>query len=194
LLGVIIAPIARGLGTLAARGIRIGEISRALEKAGIRLDRFVSAREQTSAVMDPFQKLLEIHKTLSEEMRHTATVVWQFAVAIVTLRGGAIVASGTKGFEDSPLGKLVIVIAFFVSLWFSFMLYRQAHDRRAFRDRILAVEEELRKAEPNVFKEAFKEIKRVWAWCSSVLLACILIGESGLGFVLSVAYLFGCLK
>ena len=60
--------------------------------------------------------------------------------------------------------------------------------------RIFAVEGELRKAEPNVSKEAFKEIKRVWAWCSSVLLACILIGESGLGFLLSVAYLFGCLK
>jgi hypothetical protein len=142
--------------------------------------------------MDPFQKLLEIHATLSEEMRHTGTVVWQFVVAIVTLQGGAIVASGTEGFKDRPLGKLVIVTAFFVSLWFSFMLYRQAHDRRAFRDRILAVEEELRKAEPNALW--FKEIKRVWAWCSSVLLAWILIGESGLGFLLSVAYLFGCLK
>ena len=116
--------------------------------------------------MDRFQKLLEMHKTLSEEMRHTATVVWQFAVAIVTLQGGAIAASGTEGFKDRPLGKLVIVAAFFVSLWFSFMLYRQAHDRRGFRNRIWVVEAELRKSEP----EAFKEIKRVWAWCSSVLL------------------------
>ena len=140
--------------------------------------------------MDPFQKLLEMHKTLSEEMRHTATVVWQFAVAIVTLQGGAIVAGGTEGFKDSPLGKLVIVTAFFVSLWFSFMLYRQAHDRRGFRNRIWAVEGELRKSEP----EALKKNERVWAWCSSVLLAWILIGESGLGFLLSVAYLFGCLK
>jgi hypothetical protein len=81
-----------------------------------------------------------------------------------------------------------------VSLWFSFMLYRQAHDRRGFRDRIWAVEDELRKSEPNVFKEAFKEIKRVAAWCNSVLLGKILIAESGLGFLLSVAYLFGCLK
>jgi hypothetical protein len=140
--------------------------------------------------MDPFQKLLEIHKTLSEEMRHTATTVWQFAVAIVTLQGGAIVAGGTENFKDSLLGKLVIVIAFFVSLWFSFMLYRQAHDRRGFRDRIWAVEKELRKSEP----EAFKEIKPVAAWCSSVLLGKILIGEAGIGFVLSLAYLFGCLK
>jgi hypothetical protein len=69
-------------------------------------------------------------------------------------------------------------------------VYRQAHDRRGFRDRIWAVEEELRKSEP----KAFMKIEPVWEWCSSVLLSKILIGESGLGFLLSVAYLFGCLK
>ena len=41
---------------------------------------------------------LEIHKTLSEEMRHTATTVWQFAVAIVTLQGGAIAVNWNERF------------------------------------------------------------------------------------------------
>ena len=134
--------------------------------------------------------LLEIHKTLSEEMRHTATTVWQFAVAIVTLQGGAIAVTGAKGFEEGFLGKIVIVTAFFVSVWFSIMLYRQAHDRTGFRDRIWAVEKELRNSAPM----AFQKIERAAPWFSSTRLSWVLVVESSFGLVLSVLYLLGRLK
>ena len=134
--------------------------------------------------MDLFEKLLEIHKILAEEMRHTATVVWQFSIAILVLHGGAIVASGTEGFEGF-LGKFVIVAGFLVSVFFSVMLLRQAHGRTGFRNRIWAVEEELRKVEPS----AFQRIDRTAKWCSSVVLAWVLIVESLPGLVISLGYL-----
>ena len=96
------------------------------------------------------EDLLEIHKTLAEEMRHTSTVVWQFSVAIVTLQGGAIAASATSGFHN-PVGIKVVAVAFFLSVCFSLMLSRQTHERRGFRNRIWAVEEKLRKFDPAAF-------------------------------------------
>lgn len=30
---------------------------------------------------------LELHGKLAEELRHTASVIWQFAIAILTLQG-----------------------------------------------------------------------------------------------------------
>ena len=45
------------------------------------------------------EQYLEVHKLISEELRHTSTVIWQFAIAIITLQGGAVGLSVQKGFE-----------------------------------------------------------------------------------------------
>jgi len=125
---------------------------------------------------------LEIHKLLSEELRHTATVVWQFAVAIVTLQGGAVALSAQSGFQGL-LGNCVIATAFFLSACFSLMLLRQAYERRGFRDRIHAVEAELLKSYP----EFAIQIPRKHQWFTSVTLAWILVVESLLVFSLFLA-------
>jgi hypothetical protein len=46
--------------------------------------------------MDKQETLLEIHKMVSEELRHTSNVVWRFSVAIATLQGAALALSGQK--------------------------------------------------------------------------------------------------
>jgi len=125
---------------------------------------------------------LEIHKLLSAELRHTATVIWQFAIAIVTLQGGAVALSNHNGFQGL-LGNCVIATAFFLSACFSLMLLRQAYERRGFRDRIRAVEAELRKSYP----EFAIEIPRKFKWFTSVRLAWILVIESLLAFALFLA-------
>jgi hypothetical protein len=132
--------------------------------------------------------LLEIHKTLAEEMRHTSNVVWQFSVAIVTLHGGAIAASATSGFENF-IGRVVMVAAFFLSVWFSIMLLRQACERRGFRDRIWAVEAKLRSFDP----DAFARIPRVFGWFTSIKLATILMLESLIGLAFFVTRFQGFL-
>lgn len=86
---------------------------------------------------DPVPRLLEIHKTTSEELRHTATTIWQFSIAIVTLQGGAVALSGNKDF-NSDLGKWVLAVGFLLSVCFSVMLVRQARERSGFVKRIYA--------------------------------------------------------
>ena len=131
---------------------------------------------------------LEIYKLLSEELRHTATVVWQFAIAIVTLQGGAVALSAQNGFQ-SVLGKCVIATAFFLSACFSLMLLRQAYERRGHRDRIHAVEAELRKTYPEF---AIELPRRHFSWFTSVTLAWILVVESLLVLLLFLALLVLC--
>jgi hypothetical protein len=134
------------------------------------------------------EKLLDIHKTLGEEMRHTATVVWQFAIAILTLQGGAIALSGADKLHGT-VGNVVIGGAFFVSFWLSLMLLRQACERKGFRKRITKVEEELRNivTPPDLFRKI--DNPKPLKWFTSIWLAVILIVESGAGFVVFVVYL-----
>lgn len=135
---------------------------------------------------DTTKDLLEIHKMLSDELRHTATVVWQFSIAIVTLQGGAVALTAQSGFQVT-LGKWVLAAAFFLSVCFSMMLVRQARERSGFVTRIHAVETELRKAYP----QFFIEIPRSFPWFTSVCLARILLVESAIGFALFLYYLTG---
>jgi hypothetical protein len=130
---------------------------------------------------------LEIHKMISEELRHTATVIWQFSIAIVTLQGGAVALSAQSGFQ-ATLGKCVLAAGFFLSVCFSIMLMRQAGERSWFVKRIHAVEKELRKIYPDIFVE----IPRSCSWFTSMLLARIVLTESGIGFVLFLYYLVRC--
>jgi hypothetical protein len=136
---------------------------------------------------DTSNYLLEIHKMHSEELRHTSTVVWQFAIAIVTLQGGAVALSAQDGFQTSLVGRCVLLTGFLLSLCFSVMLLRQAKDRLGFRKRIHAVEEQLRKEYPPNF---FEEIRSPPRWFTSVLLSRVLLLESGIGFILFLFYLF----
>jgi hypothetical protein len=156
-----------------------------------KLDDLLGKRNKPAATMK-LEELLEIHKTLGEEMRHTATVIWQFAVAILTLQGGAIALSGTEKLYGT-VGNVVVGGAFFVSFWFSVMLLRQAVERAGFIKRIKKVEEELRKkVDP---PELFAEIKgppkyeKCVKWFTSIWLAGILIAESLVGLVVFLVYL-----
>ena len=128
---------------------------------------------------------LEIHKLHSEELRHTATVIWQFSIAIVTLQGGAVALSAQSGFQTA-FGRCVLVTAFLLSVCFSVMLLRQARERRGFVSRIHAVEKELR----NDYPKFFEEIPSSFRWFSSVILAWILLIESSAGFILFLSYVF----
>ncbi len=127
---------------------------------------------------------LEIHKTLSDELRHTATVVWQFSIAIVTLQGGAVALCKDQGFR-TPMGMTVLISAFVLSGLFSLMLYRQAHERSGFRDRIHAVESALRREYPSFFTE----IPTRFRWFTSIVLAYLLMLESAVGLLLFLLYL-----
>lgn len=133
---------------------------------------------------EPAKTQLEIHKLVSEELRHTATTVWQFSIAIVTLQGGAIGLSGQEKF-DATLGKWVLTAAFFLSICFSLMLVRQARERSGFVRRIKAVEEELSKAYPTFFMP----IPRTLGWFKSEFLAWILVVESVIGFAIFLRHI-----
>ncbi len=134
---------------------------------------------------DKSKDYLEIHRLHSEELRHTATVIWQFAIAIVTLQGGAVALSAQSGFQTA-LGRCVLIAGFLLSVCFSLMLIRQSRERRGFVARIHAVEKELRKEYPAFFDE----IPSSFRWFSSVVLAWILLVESGVGFILFLYYVF----
>jgi hypothetical protein len=60
------------------------------------------------------EQYLEVHKLISEELRHTSTVIWQFSIAIITLQGGAVGLSVQNAFEGI-LGTYVLIVAFFLS-------------------------------------------------------------------------------
>jgi hypothetical protein len=121
-------------------------------------------------------------------MRHTATIVWQFAVAMLTLQGVAIALSGTEKLH-SNVGNVVIGGAFFVSFCFSVMFLRQAFERKAFSRRIKKVEAELRKivAPPKPIRRDRQP--KLIKWFTSSWLAGISIAESVTGLVVFLAYL-----
>jgi hypothetical protein len=131
--------------------------------------------------------LLEIHKIISQELRHTATVIWQFSIAIVTLQGGAVGLSAQRGFQTT-LGKSILGVGFVLAICFSLMLIRQATERRYFRDRIHAVEAELRK----IYPQFFTPIEPVLPWFTSVRFAWLLFIESVIGFVFFLSNLLAC--
>lgn len=133
---------------------------------------------------DPSERLLEIHGIISQELRHTATIVWQFSIAIITLQGTAIGLSGQDKFSATH-GKWVLTAAFFVSICFSLMLVRQARERGGFVRRIKAVEDELSKTYPTYFMP----IQRTLAWFKSEVLAWILVVESVIGFVIFLRHI-----
>ncbi len=126
---------------------------------------------------------LQIHQLLSQELRHTATVIWQFSIAIVTLQGGAVGLSGQSAF-NSTLGKAVLAGSFFLSLCFSLMLVRQARERSGFVRRIRAVEDELGKVYPTFFMP----IPRALEWFKSEFLAWVLVIESTGGLTIFLVH------
>jgi hypothetical protein len=122
---------------------------------------------------------LEIHRLLSEEMRHTATVIWQFSIAIVTLQGSVVALTAQSGFQ-TVFGRFVLGTGLFLSLCFSLMLLRQATERSGFRDRIRAVEDEL----GGVYPKYFSPIPTTAPGFTSIKLAWLLLVASGVGLLL----------
>jgi hypothetical protein len=47
------------------------------------------------------EELIELHKTGSEELRHTSDVIWRFAVAIATLQLVPVAWIGRRDVETS---------------------------------------------------------------------------------------------
>ena len=80
------------------------------------------------------EELLEFTKRRPKRCDNTATIVWQFAVGILTLQGGANALSGTEKLHGT-VRNVVIGGPFFVSFCFSVMLLRQAFERKGFSRR-----------------------------------------------------------
>ena len=94
--------------------------------------------------------------------------------------------SSQSGFQ-ATLGKCLLATGFLLSLGFSLMLLRQAHERHGFVVRIHAVEEKLHEGSNTEF---FAPIPRAFPWFTSVVLAWILLVESVAGFFLFLFHLF----
>ena len=139
-------------------------------------------------------ELLEVHNIISQELRHTATVIWQFSIAIVTLQGSAVGLSFAQHGFQTILGKSVLGFGFFLAICFSVMLIRQATERRGFVDRIHAVEAELRKTYPLFFAQIDSDPGFGWfklGWFKSTKLAWLLLIESVIGFLFFLVELTG---
>jgi hypothetical protein len=132
--------------------------------------------------------LLDAHKLVSEELRHTATVIWQFSIAIVTLQGGAIALTGQNGF-DAALGKAVLTAAFLLSFLFSLMLVRQAYEREGFARRIKTIEADM----PQIHSAFSIPITSpcLVGWFKSTILAWFLLLESIAGIGIFLCLNFG---
>jgi hypothetical protein len=132
----------------------------------------------------------EFLKLLAQDMRHTAIVIWQLSIAIVTLQGsalsGGVLILNAQNGRHPALGWFVLFIGFFLSMGFSFMLVRQARERGGFIQRAYAVEEALRKTYP----EFLKKIDHTFSWFKSECFAWIIFGESVLGFIIIFVLFF----
>jgi len=126
--------------------------------------------------------LIELHKLTTEELRHTATIIWQFAIAIVTLQGGALGLGLHAGFTTGA-GRGIVITGFLLSWLFSVMLVRQAVERRGFVERIRYLEQELRSLLP-VFAI---QIPRRLTWITSQFFAWFLFAESALALIVFIA-------
>jgi NO-binding membrane sensor protein with MHYT domain len=76
------------------------------------------------------ETILEIHKMHSAELRHTATVIWQFSIAIVSLQGGAVagaVALNSQSDIRRTLGAFFVLAAgFLLSGALAFFLWERS--------------------------------------------------------------------
>lgn len=134
---------------------------------------------------DTSEDHFEIHASLAEELRHSDNMVWQFGLAIVALEEGSIVLTGQSTFQNL-LGKSTLVAGFLLSVCLSFVLVRQAYDRRDFVIRIKALEDELRQTHPKFFPQTV----RTRQWAASMFLAWVLLIESSAGFIFFACRMF----
>ena len=134
---------------------------------------------------DTPEAYLEIHTSLSEELRHSDGLVWQLAIAIAAAEEGVVALSDHAAFQNA-MGKGALAAGFLLAVSLSYVLLRHAYDRRGFVHRLRVVEEELRGPYPKVFVATRGSPQ----WCASMLLAWFLLGESSVGFVLFVRQIF----
>jgi hypothetical protein len=73
--------------------------------------------------------LFELHKLTTAELRHTATIIWQFAIAIITLQGGAVGLGAHIGLTTA-VGRSVLLIGLILSCLFSAMLVCKNEHRK----------------------------------------------------------------
>lgn len=130
-----------------------------------------------------FTELLDIQRRTSEELRHTANIVWQFSIAILTLQAGAI-GLATQERQTWPTANSILFAGFFLSLLFSMMLVRQCYERKEFVSRIKAVEAILRESHLSSFFSKIQE--GPFHWFKSHHLGWILFVESLLALTLLI--------
>jgi hypothetical protein len=110
------------------------------------------ASESPDRENDRIKLLIDLYKVQSEEMRHSASIIWQYQLAILTFQSLAV----GLAFKEPGLGsKVALMVASFISIGLSVMLIRQAHDRRSIRARIVETEKLLKPT----FGESFKEFE-----------------------------------
>ena len=130
------------------------------------------------------KNLIDLYKVVSEEIRHTANVIWSFAVAILGFQGVAIKLAIES---DRLLPKLALIPVALLSLAFSAMLIRQAHDRRCIKDRLVAVEAKLK----GTYSDCFPPFTGEFSEFKSINLAWWIFRWSAILVVSSVAWSVG---
>src|SRR5688500_7504970 len=82
---------------------------------------------------DITKNIIDLYKVCSEELRHTANIVWQFTIAILTFQGVALTLALK---EKTNACLLFVIVVGVISIALSAMLVRQAHDRSCHVERI----------------------------------------------------------
>lgn len=130
---------------------------------------------------DAAKNLIDLYKVCSEEVRHSATTFWQYAMAILGFQAAAIGLAVTR---TSIQSLLAVMLSALVSVGLSAMLIRQAHDRSLFLSRLRLVEDQLRVFYPTTIYSfekgpfsGFKSSDLAWLILASSML--VLIGGFG---------------
>jgi hypothetical protein len=131
---------------------------------------------------DRVKNMVDLFKIVSEECRHTADIIWRFAIAIITFQSAAVALAVS---HPSSYTALTLGLAGYVARSFSIMLLRQAVIRGVYLDRLQVAESQL---EP-IYRGCFKRIPEASIHdYKSTDLAKFLLGASCLMMFVSVAW------
>lgn len=100
---------------------------------------------------DPVKNLIDVYRVGSEEVRHSASIIWRFSMAILVFQGTAIYYAIDRASAPAFLGLLLVGM---VSGRLCRLLQRQCLDRSELVERLKATEASLR----NSYRDSFKPI------------------------------------
>ncbi|HZM06635.1 MAG TPA: hypothetical protein VFC44_26850 [Candidatus Saccharimonadales bacterium] len=129
--------------------------------------------------------LFEANRYVSDSLRHSATIIWQYSISIPTLQGGALLLfANTKGKINPVVGWFILAVVFSVSIALSMMMFRLSTERKQTLGRSAWLEKKL----TGIFPEnpQFFEPPTHGPECLNLLdtrwLAGLLVVESIVGF------------